>query len=100
LVPMRTQQALDPSAEFGLVRTSLVQERELLGQRRLLQGTVKERFFDHGNSRLASTFLNEKRKGKAPPKMRKGSRAAHRVAQPGAGKGPVAIRRRRRNPQH
>src|SRR5262249_34426652 len=62
----------DPLSEFGLVRASLVQKRELLGNRRLFQGTVKEIFFDHRGSRLASMFLNEKRKGKAPQKCRGG----------------------------
>src|SRR5262245_25250128 len=45
-----------------------------------------------------SMFPNEKRKGKAPRKM-VDSGAAHRVAQPGAGKGPVPIRGRGRYPQ-
>ena len=45
---MRTQQAFDALPEFGLVGTNLVQERQLLGERRLFQGTVKQLFFDHG----------------------------------------------------
>ena len=60
LVAMRTQQALDSLPEVGLVRANLVQKRKLLGKRRLFQGTVKQFFFDHGNSRCSSTFLNEK----------------------------------------
>src|SRR5262249_605258 len=88
LVAMGTQQTLDSLSKFGLVRTYLVQKRKLLGARRLFQGTVKQFFFDHGNSRFASIFLNEKRKRKAPPKNGKSiksrapRRAARRVQRP------------------
>src|SRR5262249_55163718 len=57
-------QAFDALPEFRLAGTDLAQERQLLAERRLLQGAVKEVFFDHGNARFPLPCLTRKARKK------------------------------------